>query len=100
MGWLPDNSLKCDTCENVLLSYRSSRKDMESTAIAARWGMYAGHTNGGQEFLTISCRHCREGSHRRVIKKITGPQQDDLWGQTHDQGRVPGTDHRGSIIDR
>ena len=81
MGWLPDNSLSCDTCENVLKAYGATVNEMLDSAIVGRWGMYIGKTIGGESFITMACRGCREGSHRRVVKKVPGPPQEDLWGE-------------------
>lgn len=86
MAWLTDNSLKCDTCENVLQAYGSTVEQMLDTAIVARWGMWTGKTVGGEPFLTVSCRNCREGSHRRIVKRIEDRvvHQTNLWGDTND----------------
>lgn len=84
MGWLQDNSLKCETCENVLKAYTNTKAEMADLAVVSRWGLYTGETIGGQSFITVSCRTCREGSHRRIIKKIPGNTQVNLWGDAHD----------------
>jgi hypothetical protein len=59
-------------------------EQMLDTAISARWGMYVGKTVGGEPFTTMSCRNCREGSHRRIVKKIPAAPQTNLWGDIND----------------
>jgi hypothetical protein len=81
MTWLPDNSLACDSCENVLKAYGSTVEQMLDLAIVARWGLFTGVTEGGTVFHTVACKWCREDSHKRVIKAAQAFEDTPLWEQ-------------------